>query len=278
MTKIILKYSWFNPAFPLFWRGKAIIKIGEVLKNWLIYVLLSAIISFTACSNKQDNKYTPSEQRQLSSFAFSDITDTSASFIFSKGSGQNRIIVITENDSTALPTDGVFYIPGTVYSDSAKMNNSDTYVIYNSGVKNHPRNYNISGLKPNTKYTIRGFEYSGKDSAVKYQKESSGTNPRTFHTLRAAPKDLKTTSITKDGFEFKWTAESDVQFYEFDLATDEDFNNYVDIYKAADIGNEGIYELVELKKGTYYYRIRANANNQKSTYSKVEKIIIGGRK
>ncbi len=239
-------------------------------------LLLASAIIISCSENKEEVAKVKGEfpLKQTSGIAIAEVTDSSAVLMFTPGDGDHRLLLVSDADSCTLPVNGRFYTAASLYSDSARIDSTHTYVVYNSAERGYPRQFIINGLKPNSKYIVRACEFHGKGNATKYLTTAAASNPRELYTKFLAPADVKTTKMTSGGFEFKWTCTPAAEYCEFDLATDSEFKNRHELYTDANIGNAGIFELADLKRGTYYYRLRYVTPKGKSPYSDAVKVNV----
>ncbi len=237
---------------------------------------LISIFEVGAKNSKNTDVYTLATEpkKQTSGLAFKNITDSQIEVLWVNGDGKEKIICVSADGSVpAKPVDGKIYKSGKFGDAACKIDNSNTYVVYNSAEAKSKNQFLIKNLEYG-KYTIQIFEYNGKDETINYNTENEKNNPRVKHTLFPAPVALDATNITKDGFLAHWKEMKNVKYFEFDLSTDPKFETFVDLYKSADVGTIDSIELVELAAGTYYYRLRAVTNESKSANSNVIKLEI----
>lgn len=211
-------------------------------------------------------------KKQTSGLAFKDVTDSQIGVLWLQGDGKNRMLCVTTSGTPAVPEDGKVYKSGKVGDNTCKIGNSNTYVVFNSAEKS-AKEFLIKDLKYG-KYTIQMFDYNGKDESVNYNTNSAKNNPRIKSTLLPPPLALDASEVKDGGFTANWKEMKDIAFYEFDLSTESDFSNFVDVYQSADVGNLNKFEITELKSGTYYYRLRAVTEDARSMYSNVIKVEI----
>lgn len=90
-----------------------------------------------------------------------------------------------------------------------------------------------------------------------------------------APVAKEAENVTEDGFTAAWFAVRNAETYLLDVATDENFSNFVAGYENREIDgfNEGV---TGLEAGeTYFYRVRAKAGEQVSPNSNVISVTLG---
>jgi hypothetical protein len=224
--------------------------------------------------------------QQSKALAFKNVTSNQIGVLWPIGDGEGRIVCVCKaGDELASPKDGVAYKPGKYGEKSCQIENSKTYVVFDSKVKNSEKNglneTLISDLEEGGEYTIQSFEYNGSGESVNYKVEKiKNANPRNRTCLLPAPKALNPKEIREDGFLANWSVKSmkNINHFEMDLSTDPKFSTFYDIYNGADVGDLDIYEFVELPAGVYYYRLKAVSINNYSEYSNTIKVEIKGKK
>jgi hypothetical protein len=212
-------------------------------------------------------------KKQTSGLAFKEVTESQIGVLWLNGDGKERMICITGEGTPAKPENGKMYKSGKFGDNACKIENSNTYVVFNTAETKTKNQFLIKGLDF-AKYTIQMFEYNGKGESTNYLTDNAKNNPRIKHTLIPAPTALAATNLTIDGFTANWKEMKNVKYFEFDLSTDPAFSSFVDLYQSADVGNLDKVEIVELKAGTYYYRLRAISDESKSNNSNVIKLEI----
>ncbi len=211
---------------------------------------------------------------QTTGLAFKDVTENQIGCLWKNGDGNGRIVCISTDKQMTKPQDGVDYVAGKFGDAKAKVQNSNTYVVYNSTKQPKSNGCKIPDLKENTPYTIQVFEFNGAGESINYLVSDTKNNPRIKATFIAPPVALEPTNITKDGFQANWKTVNNVKHYEFDLSKDPKFSDFVDIYQSADIGDLDKFEFTELAPGTYYYRLKSVGEKSISGFSNVMKVVI----
>jgi hypothetical protein len=92
------------------------------------------------------------------------------------GNGARRIMVVKEGSPVdALPVDGLDYTPSTTFGTGSNLGNGN-YVVYDGTGGNYTYIY---GLKANTTYYVKIFEYNGTGSTTSYLtgNDSNGNPP-----------------------------------------------------------------------------------------------------
>jgi len=117
---------------------------------------------------------------QASNILISNVTMTSATINCTPGNGQNRLVIIKAGTSlSGQPTDGSVYTASTAFGTGSDIG-SQTFVISNTTLP-----LTVTGLAPNSDYTIRIFEYNGSGTATNYL--TSNSPPTSFHTQSSEP-------------------------------------------------------------------------------------------
>lgn len=118
--------------------------------------------------------------QQASNIIISGISASTATVNCMPGNGQNRLVVIRQGASiSSVPSDGSTYNPNTVFGNGHNIGNN-TYVVSNTSTP-----VTVTGLLPQTEYTITVFEFNGTSSLVNYL--TSGNVFSTFKTLANRP-------------------------------------------------------------------------------------------
>jgi len=244
----------------------------------LYLLIIVAVLSIVSCGNKNQGNSGNGKAvkliKQASGIGFRNVTDSQIGVYWLNGDGQNRIICISTDSKLAKPQPGQEYKAGRFGDASCRLDNSNTFVVYNSSATQKDVGTTIAGLKQNTKYFIQIFEYNVIDGKSVYILNSADNNPRFITTSLSAPKALQATNLVKGGFQVNWERAIGIEYYEIDLSTDSEFTKFVDIYNSANIGDLGKYEFADLKTGTYYYRLRSVNKGVKSSNSNVVKVIV----
>lgn len=210
---------------------------------------------------------------QAGYIGFAEVTENSISMNFVRGNGKNRVVLVRRDKVPAQPTDGTPLKASTVFgADSARVD-EDTYCIYNgSGTGKQP--ITVTNLESG-KYFFQVFESNGQGESANYLNKTSNSNPRAKRTALPAPKLLDPVNITSTGFEIAWSEIKGAETYFADLATDEKFTQLSDVYAGVDVGKITSFELSDLAPGkTYYFRVRAVAEDAKSTFSNIVKVVL----
>ena len=133
-------------------------------------------ISFTTA----DIGSTVEPSQQASNIAISGITTNAATVNCTPGNGQNRLVVIRQGASlSSKPSDGKSYNANSIFGNGDTVS-SNTFVISNISTP-----ITVTGLSPQTEYTVSVFEFNGSDSLTNYL--TSGNVISRFKTLANKP-------------------------------------------------------------------------------------------
>ena len=141
------------------------------------------------------------------------------------------------------------------------------YVGYNNYSVGNVSSFVLTGLTAGQiyYYRVRANGVSGV---------SPNSNIICITTLPDAPVATSATSISNTGFIANWNTVSGAKGYYLDIATDNEFLNYLAGYKNKDIGNVLKYQVSNLAENkTYFYRIQAYTSGGPGAYSNI--IAIG---
>jgi len=166
---------------------------------------------------------------------------TSIQATWTPGNGAKRIVNINTSNNFAIPPDGIYLTPNTVYSGAGEqvVYNDATQIIEGEAVNS----VSVTGLIPNTTYWFKVFDYNFEDMIYHYNTTNSLNNPRNATTLNTVLTGyyegisgtgttlktnlhnlLRTTHLTNFSYDALWTQ---LQY------TDEDStntNNIIQIY------------------------------------------------
>ncbi|MDP4264298.1 MAG: hypothetical protein Q8941_17340, partial [Bacteroidota bacterium] len=117
----------------------------------------------------------PPPTTQASNIVVNNISQNGVTINCTNGNGANRLVVIRAGTSlTALPVDGIAYDASTTFGSGSDIGNQ-TYVISNTTAP-----VSITGLQPNTDYTVSVFEFNGNGANANYLITDNVTT--TFHS------------------------------------------------------------------------------------------------
>jgi hypothetical protein len=142
---------------------------------------------------------------QASSISFSNITDTSFVADWTRGDGDNVLIVAQQASTiTATPTDFINYSADTVFGLGSEMT-TGVYVVY----KGSGTSCEISGLSTGTQYTLRAFEFNNENTESDFFTDAGTDNPLSQFTLDTEPEtqasDIRFDDIFADSIQVSWT-------------------------------------------------------------------------
>jgi len=216
--------------------------------------------------------YTLSKEptKQAKYLVFKNAKHNEVTLLFKSGNGEKRIIFVSKNKEMTLPKDGKYYKANSSYGAFESVVEQGTYCVYNG----NSSEVKITGFEPEVKYYFRVFEYNGNNETSNYLLKKDDQNPRFKVMPLPPPVALPALSITKDGFIAKWERVKGAKYYELDVSKDKNFASYLELYEHMDIGDIDEIELVDLKPGEYYYRLRAVGNYSRSPFSNIIKVVI----
>jgi hypothetical protein len=117
---------------------------------------------------------------QTSGIIVSGISANAATISCTQGNGQNRLVVIRQGSTlSSAPSDGNSYTANTVFGAGTDIGTA-TYVVSNTTTP-----VIITGLQPQTDYTVSIFEFNGSGSQINYL--TSGNLLANFKTLANKP-------------------------------------------------------------------------------------------
>lgn len=118
---------------------------------------------------------------QASNISVAAISPNAATINCTPGNGQSRLVVIRQSNSlSSVPIDGKSYNANTFFGSGDTVGFNNTYVISNTSTP-----ITVTGLLPETEYTVSVFEYSGTGTQINYL--TTGNSFSTFKTLVNKP-------------------------------------------------------------------------------------------
>lgn len=145
-----------------------------------------------------------------------------------------------------------------VATDDEFMNILPQYEALNTG---NVTSWSVSGINPGQTYHYRVRAISGELVGVNSQSISTITFPE-------IPVATNATNVNSVRFRANWNSTVGAEAYRLDVATDSEFNQYVEGYQGLDVGDELSVLVENLQPGrTYFYRLRAVAGPRLSDYS-----------
>ena len=133
---------------------------------------------------------------------FNNIDGNRVRLSFTKGDGVNRIIIAkADSPVTALPSDGVDYIPGAF--GSGNEISPGEFVVYEGTGYN---NISITGLNHTTTYHFRIIEFNGGNSTTQYLTSSyleGNQATLTYPTIQ--PSNITFSNVLGETMTISWT-------------------------------------------------------------------------
>lgn len=214
--------------------------------------------------------------KQASGIAFRQPTETNMELVWVNGNGENRIVVASKGKSIAqLPQDGKWVPANPKFGAPESKIGENAYVVY-AGPKNECK---VENLEPATIYSFQVFEYNGSSESVNYITTNLSGNPRWKMTAIPTPKMLPAKNIHEIGCVLAWEGSPNVLKYILDIAYDEKFTRFAELYENADVGDITEIEVLDLDPNEdWYVRVRALGDGSQSDYSKPLVIKKGDRK
>ncbi len=116
-----------------------------------------------------------------SNVVFSNVTTSSMTIGWTIGDGTKRVVMIKSgNSADGEPVDGTTYTASTTFGSGTEVGTGN-YTIYN----NSSNSVTVSGLSPNTVYSVAVYEYKGTSGNENYLIVNPGTGSKT--TLASQP-------------------------------------------------------------------------------------------
>lgn len=198
---------------------------------------------------------------------FTHVTDSNIGIGWKNGNGERRLVLMSKDTTPIMPINGRGYFALPEFGNKAnQIPGTNTYVIYNGSMKKDMF-LDIKIPEPG-KYFFYVAEYNGEGETANYNLTTTNTNPRFKVTKLIPPVANKVTEFLEETFMVSWSKVNDAVSYEVMVAYDKDFNNLVDTYEGANVGNTTVFEIyAEDKSKTYYYKVRAIGEESVSIYS-----------
>ena len=199
-----------------------------------------------------------------SNMQFSNITNTSLTLSFTKGSGGARIIVCRPTLAAAVaPVNLTNYNANSIYSQG-NATGASNFVVYN-GTNN---TVNVTGLTKNTAYTFTVYEFNGAVGNTAYQTLGYSGSPVT--TLPVRWQSFEATRNTKS-VTLSWATASEVN------------NDYFTVERS--LNNQNWFEQINIKgsgnstitnKYNYIDNLDASINNF-DLYYRIKQVDFDGK-
>jgi hypothetical protein len=205
--------------------------------------------------------------------AFSKIETNSITLKIKNGSGKQRILIVKENDTSDVPTDGTEYRPNLDFGKGEEV--SSSFAVYGSDKINEGL-ITVKNLKSSTKYCFMVCEFNGTGEFVNYLTQKVPNVNLIFRSTKLEPPNaLPATEVSKTSFIANWEITQGVYTYLLDVALDADFVNILSDYSNVDIGVINSFKIEDLPSNekVFYYRLRAVGESGESDYSNIIKIV-----
>lgn len=127
--------------------------------------------------------YAAEPATQASSIALSSRTKSSLSISWTSGDGANRMVLVREAAAVnSDPVDATAYTANAAFGSGSQIGTGN-YVVYGGSGSS----VTITGLKTNTAYYIRVYEYNGSGGTLNYLTSTATGNPNNFTTQDNEP-------------------------------------------------------------------------------------------
>jgi hypothetical protein len=211
---------------------------------------------------------------QTTSLTSNTITTTSSNYAFTRGNGDNVLVVARLNGTSSVaPTSGTTYTPSTTGSFiGTTTTGTGNIVVYNgaaAGASTASGNLNLTNLTAGSYYTLTAYEYATTGTCYNTTSPASVN----FYTLCEAPISTTPATVGSKSFTASWAAVSGASSYKLDVSTDNGFTSFVGIYNDLTVASTS-QAITGLNYNTaYYFRVRAiNTNNVASADSNISSI------
>lgn len=215
-------------------------------------------------------------KKPASGIAFRQPTETSIEMVWTNGDGEKRIVIASKGKSIAkMPNDGDYFQANSKFGSVESKIDDNAYVVY-SGVRNECK---VENLDPATIYCFQVIELNGDGKSANYLTSTSATNPRWKMTAIPAPVLYPAKQVHENGCILSWKGSPNVQKYILDIAYDEKFTRFAELYENADVGDITEIEVLDLDPSQdWYVRVKALGEGSQSEYSKTLKVEKKGEK
>lgn len=215
--------------------------------------------------------------KQSSAIAFKNTSYDNVGLLWIPGNGNNVLVTASQGEECALPKDGTGYSADSNFGNpETKIPGTNTYVLY-AGKNTRPLEVKVTGLEY-AQYHFRIYEYNGNGKYANYLTAEAKNNPRSMFTKIPPPRNLSA-SIGKDGeWILRWDEVRGASSYIVDVAFDAAFNEKVEPYNLADIGNINeipvVFETEVRGVMRMFCRVKSRVNGSESPFSDVYIIEI----
>lgn len=188
------------------------------------------------------------------------------------GNGTGTILLASSESEPENPKEAMEYVGNSEFGKGDKIGNH-TFVIY-SGKRKNSDFIKVTNLDK-TSYWFKVLEYYGSSDDKKYNSELAELNIRQVFLKMQAPNLKKATYNSDNSFKIAWETKSEVDFFEIQIAEDENFSEIIPQFDNLNIGTINEIELpIENPENIYYFRIRSVKGRDISEWSNTQKISI----
>lgn len=223
-------------------------------------ILIPLLIALCCLVGATSNAFASIPTTQAKGVYFTGVGENTMTVKWTKGNGVRRLVVARESEAPNVDALGEDY-GGPSTADAVFGSGSDidpaldaaTYVVYN-GTGN---SVTVTGLDPGTLYYFMVLEYNFDGSLKDIQVSTASNNPRSKFTTPATPV-AGALQIGHNMANIPWSYSGNVNYFEFELTTDDLYTIPVGDYDNLDVGTDAEFAVSGLDPGTtYYYRVRA---------------------
>lgn len=203
-----------------------------------------------------------------------NLTATTATLSWANGNGEKRMVVLKEGSAIdKFPLDGSNYTANPTFGLGGTLTNSN-YLVYN-GTSN---TVNITGLKMNTTYHVKIFDYNQNSSTGNqslYKLCNCGT---TSFMSSALPVQLTsfTGKLVDKQAHLNWTTANEEHLKGYEIEKSSDGSHFKKIDFVPSLGKGHAYRFVDEKPflGHNYYRLKALDTDNSAQYSAIVSVSL----
>ena len=189
---------------------------------------------------------------QASSFTASSVGSTSMTIGWTRGNGNNVMVIAKAGSAPTDPTSGTSYSANAAYASGAAVGGG--YCVYDGT----GTSVAVTALTASTTYYYAIYEYNTANTCY-HLTQLTGNATTTCSVAPPAPTSSAGTSVTTTSFVANWASSLNATDYSLDVCTDAGFTSFVSGYNNLNVGNVITYTVTALSpSSTYYYRVRAN--------------------